>query len=107
MLQKILSILGWVGTALVFVAVAVRLLGASGTLTIQPEQDRYITWAAYAGLALVILYTLGQWREIVAYFQRRRQARYGAIAGTWASSSRLPLSWRSIICPRGRTSAGT
>jgi gliding motility-associatede transport system auxiliary component len=82
MLQKILSILGWVGTALVFVAVAVRLLGASGTLTIQPEQDRYITWAAYAGLALVILYTLGQWREIVAYFQRRRQARYGAIAGT-------------------------
>ena len=31
------------------------------------------------GLALVVLYTLGQWREIVAYF-RRRQARYGAIA---------------------------
>ena len=26
-----------------------------------------------------MLYTLGQWREIVAYF-RRRQARYGAIA---------------------------
>jgi ABC-type uncharacterized transport system involved in gliding motility auxiliary subunit len=80
MLQKILSILGWVGTALVFVAVAVRILGWSGTLTILPEQDRYITWAAYGGLALVILYTLGQWRDIVTYF-RRRQARYGAIAG--------------------------
>jgi gliding motility-associatede transport system auxiliary component len=80
MLQKILSILGWVGTALVFIAVAVRILGWSGTLAIQPDQDRYITWAAYAGLALVVLYTLGQWRDVVNYF-RRRQARYSAIAG--------------------------
>ena len=79
MLQKILSILGWVGTALVFIAVAVILLGRAGTLTILPEQDRYITWAAYAGLVLVLLYTLGQWRDIANYF-RRRQARYGAIA---------------------------
>ena len=71
MLQKILSVLGWVGTALVFGAVAIRF--------VRPEWDQYATYGAYAGLALVVLYTLGQWREVVGYF-RRRQARYGAIA---------------------------
>jgi ABC-type uncharacterized transport system involved in gliding motility auxiliary subunit len=71
MLHRILSILGWVGTALVFGAVAIRF--------IRPEWDQYATWSAWAGLALVVVYTLGQWREIVEYF-RRRQARYGAIA---------------------------
>ena len=71
MLHRILSFLGWVGTALVFGAVAVRF--------IRPEWDQYATWAAWAGLALVVVYTLGQWREILEYF-RRRQARYGAVA---------------------------
>jgi ABC-type uncharacterized transport system involved in gliding motility auxiliary subunit len=73
MLQRILSILGWVGTALVFGAVAIRF--------VRPEWNQYATWAAWAGLALVVLYTLGQWREILNYF-RRRQARYGALATT-------------------------
>jgi ABC-type uncharacterized transport system involved in gliding motility auxiliary subunit len=73
MLQRILSILGWVGTALVFGAVAVRF--------VRPEWNQYATWGAWAGLALVVLYTLGQWREILNYF-RRRQARYGALATT-------------------------
>ena len=45
----------------------------------RPEWDQYAIYAAWAGLALVVLYTLGQWREIVAYFQRPN-ARYGAIA---------------------------
>ena len=72
-MQQILSILGWIGTALVFAAVAIRF--------IRPEWEQYGTWAAWAGLALVVLYTLGQWREIVAYF-RRRNARYGAVATT-------------------------
>ena len=71
MLHRILSILGWVGTALVFGAVAVRF--------VRPEWDQYATWSAWAGLALVVLYTLGQWREILEYFQRR-QARYSAVA---------------------------
>ena len=71
MLHRILSILGWVGTALVFGAVAIRF--------IRPEWDQYATWSAWAGLALVVVYTLGQWREIIEYF-RRRQARYGAVA---------------------------
>lgn len=73
MVQQILGILGWVGTALVFGAVAIRFT--------RPEWDQYATWVAWAGLALVVLYTLGQWREIVAYF-RRRNARYGAVATT-------------------------
>src|SRR5688500_20336803 len=71
MLQRILSFLGWVGTALVLAAVAIRF--------IRPEWDTYATYAAWGGLGLVVLDTLGQWREIVAYF-RHRQARYGAIA---------------------------
>ena len=71
MLQRILSILGWIGTALVLAAVAIRF--------IRPEWDQYAMWAAWAGLGLVVLYTLGQWREIIGYF-RHRQARYGAIA---------------------------
>ena len=73
MLYRILNILGWVGTALVFGAVAIRF--------VRPEWNEYATWGAWAGLALVVLYTLGQWREIVNYF-RRRQARYSALATT-------------------------
>ena len=60
MLQRILSFLGWVGTALVLAAVAIRF--------IRPEWDTYATYAAWGGLGLVVLYTLGQWREIVAFF---------------------------------------
>jgi ABC-type uncharacterized transport system involved in gliding motility auxiliary subunit len=70
-MQRIFSILGWVGTATVFGAVAIRF--------VRPEWDQYGTQAAWVGLALVALYTLGQWREILEYF-RRRQARYGAVA---------------------------
>jgi ABC-type uncharacterized transport system involved in gliding motility auxiliary subunit len=72
-MQQILSILGWIGTALVFAAVAIRF--------IRPEWEQYGTYAAWGGLALVVVYTLGQWREIVGYF-RHRNARYGAVATT-------------------------
>jgi ABC-type uncharacterized transport system involved in gliding motility auxiliary subunit len=71
MVQKILGIVGWIGTALVFAAVAARF--------IKPEWDQYAVYAAWAGLACVVLYTLGQWRDVVEYF-KRRQARYGALA---------------------------
>jgi ABC-type uncharacterized transport system involved in gliding motility auxiliary subunit len=71
MVQRILGIIGWIGTALVFGAVAVRF--------IRPEWDQYAVYAAWVGLACVLLYTAGQWREVVDYF-RRRQARYGAVA---------------------------
>jgi ABC-type uncharacterized transport system involved in gliding motility auxiliary subunit len=71
MVQRILGIVGWIGTALVFGAVAVRF--------IKPEWDQYAIYAAWAGLVAVVLYSLGQWREVVDYF-RQRQARYGALA---------------------------
>ena len=72
MIKNILNIVGWLGTALVVAAVAVRFL--------RPEWDQYAVYAAWAGLGCVVLYTLGQWREILDYF-RQRNARYGAIAG--------------------------
>jgi ABC-type uncharacterized transport system involved in gliding motility auxiliary subunit len=71
MLHRILSFLGWVGTALVFGAVAVRVM--------RPEWDQYATWSAWAGLVLVVVYSLGQWRDVLDYF-RRPQARYSAVA---------------------------
>jgi ABC-type uncharacterized transport system involved in gliding motility auxiliary subunit len=81
-MQRTLNILGWVGTAIVFIAVAVRLatfFGAMPEGIVTPARDKYVVWAAYTGLALVVLYTLGQWREVVAWF-RQRNARYAAIA---------------------------
>jgi ABC-type uncharacterized transport system involved in gliding motility auxiliary subunit len=78
-MQRILGIVGWIGTALVFGAVAVRLLGGAGAITLTQQVDQYAVYAAWAGLACVVLYTLGQWREIIGYF-RGRNARYGALA---------------------------
>src|SRR4029453_11945963 len=71
MIKRLLGVLSYVGMLLVFGALAVRFL--------KPEWDQYAIYAAWSGLALVVLYTIGQWREIVAYFQQRN-ARYGAIA---------------------------
>lgn len=70
-MKTVLNILSYVGIVLVFGALVVRFT--------RPEWDQYAIWATWTGLALVILYTLGQWREITAYFSRRG-ARYGALA---------------------------
>ena len=70
-MQQTLSILSYVGMAMVFGALAVRVL--------KPEWNQYAVYASWTGLALVLIYTIGQWREIAAFF-RRRNARYGAIA---------------------------
>jgi len=71
-MNRILSILSYVGMALVFGALAVRIYG-------KPEWSQYAIYASWAGLALVLLYTLGQWREIAAFF-KRRNTRLGVIA---------------------------
>jgi gliding motility-associatede transport system auxiliary component len=71
MVKNILNIVGWIGTALVVAAVGIRFF--------KPEWDQYAMYAAWAGLGCVVLYTLGQWREILDYFQQRN-ARYGAVA---------------------------
>src|SRR6267142_5410346 len=73
MVNRILSLVGWVGTAMVFVAVAIRFG--------MPAKEQYAYYLAWAGLICVLAYTLGQWREIVKIFARR-QTRYGTLAAT-------------------------
>jgi ABC-type uncharacterized transport system involved in gliding motility auxiliary subunit len=70
MVKKLGGIIGWIGTALVFGAVAIRFL--------KPDWDRYAYWGAWAGLVCVLVYTLSQWRDIAAAF-RRRQTRFGTL----------------------------
>ena len=71
MVNRIVGIIGWVGTALVFAAVAIRFL--------RPEWMQYGTYMTYAGLVCILLYMVGQWRDIVSFYDRR-QARYGTIS---------------------------
>jgi ABC-type uncharacterized transport system involved in gliding motility auxiliary subunit len=75
MQNKVLSIISYIGMALVFGAVAVRLLGWTGRVTITPEVDRYALYAVWTGFALVLAYTVVQIAT-----SRRRDVRYGAIA---------------------------
>jgi ABC-type uncharacterized transport system involved in gliding motility auxiliary subunit len=72
MINRVLSLLSWIGIALLLAAVAIR--------TTKPEWDQYAMYAFWVGVALVVLYTISQWREFVTYF-RGRNARYGALAG--------------------------
>ncbi len=71
MASKIFGIIGWIGTALVFGAVAMRMF--------RPEWNQYATYMAWAGLAAVLLYMAGQWRD-VATFYKGRGARYGTMS---------------------------
>ncbi|MEK6631529.1 MAG: Gldg family protein [Acidobacteriota bacterium] len=73
MVKKLAGIIGWIGTALVFAAVAIRFL--------RPEWDRFAYWGAWAGLVCVLLYTFTQWREIASGFSRR-QTRMGTLTIT-------------------------
>jgi len=71
MLKRILGLLGWLGVALVFAAVAIRFL--------KPEYQQYYNGLAIAGLVCTLLYILSQWREIAEAFSGR-QARFGTLA---------------------------
>jgi ABC-type uncharacterized transport system involved in gliding motility auxiliary subunit len=73
MLKRMLGIVGWVGTILVFAAVAVRFL--------RPAWQQYAYWTAWAGLVCILVYALGQWREVARLFSRR-QAQLGTLAAT-------------------------
>jgi ABC-type uncharacterized transport system involved in gliding motility auxiliary subunit len=77
MLNRILGIVGWIGTVLVLAAVALRAASWAGLL--RPGWERYAMWAALGGLVLVLVYALGQWREILRLFARR-QARLGTVS---------------------------
>ncbi len=70
MLNTVLGIVGWIGTLLVFLGVAIRLF--------RPQWDQYAYWAAISGLVCVALYTLSQWRDIARSFQKR-ETKLGAM----------------------------
>ena len=72
MVNRILSLVGWLGTAMVFVAVAIRFG--------YPAKEQWAYYLAWGGLVCVLAYTLGQWREIAKVFSRR-QTRYGTLMG--------------------------
>ena len=73
MVNRILSIVGWIGTALVGIAAVIRF----GF----PAREQWAYYLAWAGLVCVLAYSLSQWREIARVFSRR-QARYGTLAAT-------------------------
>jgi ABC-type uncharacterized transport system involved in gliding motility auxiliary subunit len=72
MMNRILSLIGWLGTAMVFVAVAIRFG--------YPAKEQWAYYLAWGGLVCVLAYTLGQWRDIAKVFARR-QTRYGTLMG--------------------------
>jgi ABC-type uncharacterized transport system involved in gliding motility auxiliary subunit len=71
MVNRILSLIGYLGTALVFAALAIRFG--------YPAKEQWAYYLAWAGLVCVLVYTLSQWREIGQVFSRR-QAKYGTLA---------------------------
>jgi ABC-type uncharacterized transport system involved in gliding motility auxiliary subunit len=70
-MQRILNIVGWIGTALVVAAVVLLKFGPGGW-------DRYSFWMALSGLVLVLLYPIGQ---LAGQFNKR-QAKYASVALT-------------------------
>ncbi len=72
-MQKALGALGWSGIACVVGGMIVRFA--------MPEQEEVWYWALIAGIVLIVLYGLGQWRDILGFWGHR-QARYGALAST-------------------------
>lgn len=71
MAKRIFNFIGWLGTALVFVAVGIKIF--------RSEWAQYGTWAAWAGLAMVLAYMASQWRETAAAMNQR-QTKLGTIA---------------------------
>jgi len=70
-MKKTFDVLGWIGTALVFGAVGIRMF--------YPDWNQYATYMAWAGLATVLLYMAGQWRDIAGFY-KGRGARYGTLS---------------------------
>lgn len=73
MATRIFNIIGWIGTALVVVAVGVN---RSMIPQLGPEWAQRL---ALAGLVCMIAYMISQWREIAETFSGR-SARYGAVS---------------------------
>jgi gliding motility-associatede transport system auxiliary component len=72
MVNRIVGIVFWIGVA--------ALLAAAGIRFGYPEKDQYVSYLLSAGLVCLLIYVLGQWRDIARMFSRR-QARYGTLTG--------------------------
>jgi ABC-type uncharacterized transport system involved in gliding motility auxiliary subunit len=78
MLKRIFGLLGWLGVALVMVALAMWIFEGR----VITNLERWQPWRfrlALAGLACTLLYILSQWREIARSFSGRN-ARFGTLA---------------------------
>ena len=78
--NRIFSIIGWIGTALVVVALAIWVLSRT-SYALGPQWDQYRFYLALAGLVCMLIYMTSQWREVARLFSRR-QAQYGTLAVT-------------------------
>src|SRR2546422_4433203 len=72
-MKRIFDIIGWLGTAIVCVAVALKMVPALNAY------EQYSRSVALGGLVCVIIYVAGQWQEFAKMFARR-QARFGTLA---------------------------
>jgi ABC-type uncharacterized transport system involved in gliding motility auxiliary subunit len=71
MINRILGVVFSLGVVLVAAALAIRFG--------MPAQLQYSVYLAWGGLACILIYVLGQWREIVRAFSHR-QARYATLS---------------------------
>jgi ABC-type uncharacterized transport system involved in gliding motility auxiliary subunit len=74
MVNRIVGIVFWIGVA--------ALLAAAGLsrFDLFPTKTQYVPYLLYGGLVCLLVYVLGQWRDIAGLFSRR-QARYGTLTG--------------------------
>jgi ABC-type uncharacterized transport system involved in gliding motility auxiliary subunit len=71
-MKRIFDLIGWLGTALVAIAVALSIVPALN------NYSQYSRPLALGGLVCVLIYVAGFWQEFAKFFSRR-QARYGAL----------------------------
>ena len=71
--NRLFGFLGWLGSILVFIAVAVWF--------VRPDLEQLRRGLALTGLIIIVLYGAGHWRQVARAFERR-QTRYGTLAGT-------------------------
>ncbi len=91
MLNKVLGFLGWFGSLLVFVAVGVWI--------VRPDLEILRRTLAFAGLATILLYGAGHWRQVLRSFERK-QTRYGLFAGTGVVLALVILSGVNWVLSR-------
>ena len=97
MVNRILSIVGWIGTGLVLVAVAIRFG--------YPAKEQWAYYLAWAGLVCVLAYSLAVARSRQGV--SRRQARYGTLAGDQRPGGPRHPDRDQLHRRASRTSAGT